>query len=71
MNLEKVGLRGNIVRTRLNDQTVYDIVVGFDNERGIIYLASKNLSDIQWFDIEFEASLWDVDVFDSDGSLIE
>lgn len=71
MNLEKVGLRGNIVRTRLNDQTVYDIVVGFDNENGIIYLASEILSDIQWFDIEFEASLWDVDVFDSDGSLIE
>lgn len=71
MNLGKVRLRGNIVRIRLNDQTVYDIVVGFDNESGIIYLASKNLSDIQWFDIEFEASLWDVDVFDSDGSLIE
>lgn len=71
MNLEKVRLRGNIVRTRLNDQTVYDIVVGFDNENGIIYLASKNLSYIQWLDIEFEASLWDVDVFDSDGSLIE
>ena len=71
MNLGKVRLRGNIVRIRLNDQTVYDIVVGFDNENGIISLASKNLSGIQWFDIEFEAILWDVDVFDSDGSLIE